>query len=99
MPSADVGGQAWNYFVPIIRLADSSIDFYQVQAYNNWYGGLPGGSVAYLKEVYLNWRNLQSAIPWTNPIANFSGVAGNKLLLGILASSSAGGQLMTLHQQ
>lgn len=49
VPSADVGGQAWNYLVPIIRLADPYIDFYQVQAYNNWYGSLPGGSVAYLK--------------------------------------------------
>lgn len=49
VPSADVGGQAWNYMVPIIRLADAYIDYYQVQAYNNWYGSLPGGSVAYLK--------------------------------------------------
>jgi chitinase len=91
VPSPDVGGQAWNYFVPIINLADHSIDFYQPQAYNNWYGGLPGGSVAYLKEVYLNWRNLPSSIPWTNPIPNFAGVNGSKLLLGVLASSSAGG--------
>lgn len=27
----------WNYFVPIINLADPYIDFYQVQAYNDWY--------------------------------------------------------------
>ncbi len=91
VPSPDVGGQPWNYFVPIIQLVDKFIDFYQPQAYNNWYGGLPGGSVAYLKEVYLNWRNLPSSIPWTNPIPGFSGVDGNKLLLGVLASSSAGG--------
>jgi hypothetical protein len=49
VPSADVGGQAFNYFVPIINLADSYIDYYQPQAYNNWYGGLAGGSSAYLK--------------------------------------------------
>jgi hypothetical protein len=49
VPSADTGGQAFNYFVPIIQLADSSIDFYQVQAYNNWYGVHAGGSLGYLQ--------------------------------------------------
>ena len=49
VPSPDTIGQAWNYYVSVIRLADSSIDLYQVMAYNNWYGSLPGGSVAYLK--------------------------------------------------
>lgn len=49
VPSADIGGQAWNYFVAIIKAADSSIDYYQVQAYNNWYGGLQGGSFNYIK--------------------------------------------------
>lgn len=49
VPSADVGGQAFNYFVPIINLADSYIDFYQPQAYNNWYGGFSGGSIEYFK--------------------------------------------------
>lgn len=91
VPNPDFGGQPFNYFVPIIQLADSSIDFYQPQAYNNWYDGLAGGSLDYLKDVYLNWRNLQGLSQWTNPIPNFSGVNGNKLLIGVLASSSAGG--------
>ena len=49
VPSADTGGQAFNYFVPIIQLADGYIDLYQPQAYNNWYGGYAGGSLAYLQ--------------------------------------------------
>lgn len=58
VPNADVGGQAFNYFVPIINLADFAIDYYQPQAYNNWYDGEVGGSLIYLKDVYENWRNL-----------------------------------------
>lgn len=91
VPSADVGGQAFNYFVPIINLADAYIDFYQPQAYNNWYGGLAGGTSAYLKEVYLNWRNLQGTVAWSSPISNFKGVSGDKLIMGVLASTTAGG--------
>jgi chitinase len=90
VPSPDIGGQAWNYFVPIIKLADAYIDYYQIQAYNNWYGGLTGGSTAYLKEVYLHWRNLLGTIAWINKIPDFSGVDGNKLVMGVLASTSAG---------
>ncbi len=59
VPSADAGGNPFNYFVPIIQLAGASIDYYQIQAYNNWYGNFAGGSLDYLKHVYLNWRNLQ----------------------------------------
>jgi hypothetical protein len=91
VPSADVAGQAFNYFVPIINLADAYIDFYQPQAYNNWYGGLAGGSTAYLKEVYLHWRNLQGTLAWSGPITGFNGVSGDKLLMGLLASTNAGG--------
>ena len=67
-------------------LADAYIDYYQIQAYNNWYDGLPGGSSDYLKDVYLNWRNLQGLSPYSGPIANFNGVAGNKIIMGIIAS-------------
>ena len=28
---------------------------------------------------------------WMHPIANFSGVSGEKLMMGVLASSKAGG--------
>ncbi len=30
-------------------------------------------------------------MPWTSPLPNFKGVSGNKLLMGLLASTSAGG--------
>ena len=68
VPSPDAGGQPFNYFVPIVKLADDSIDFYQPQAYNNWYDGLPGGSLDYFRDVYLNWRNLQGLSPWAKPL-------------------------------
>jgi hypothetical protein len=71
-------------------MADHAIDFYQPQAYNNWYEE-PAGSLAYLQDVYLNWRNLKGLNGWSTPIANFSGVAGEKLLMGVLASTNAGG--------
>ncbi len=88
--SADTAGQAYNYFVNIIRLADDYIDLYQPQAYNNWYD-VAGGTLGYLQDVYLNWRNLPGVLSWETPLANFNGVAGNKLMMGVLASSSAGG--------
>lgn len=88
--SPDTAGQAYNYFVNVIRLADQAIDLYQPQAYNNWYD-VAGGSLNYLKDVYLNWRNYKGIMDWMQPIANFSGVSGNKLMMGVLASTSAGG--------
>lgn len=91
VPSPDTGGQPFNYFVPIINLADSYIDFYQPQAYNNWYDGLAGGSLDYFKDVYLNWRNLQGLSPWGKPLPNFAGVKAEKLRIGLLASRQAGG--------
>ena len=70
-------------------MADSSIDFYQPQAYNNWYDGETGGSLLYLKDVYENWRNLQGEAG-TTPLPDFNGVSGEKLLLGVMASPEAG---------
>jgi chitinase len=90
VPDADVGGQAFNYFVNIVNLADSSIDFYQPQAYNNWYDGETGGSLRYLQDVYENWRNLQGTGQWDTPLANYNGIDGKKLLIGTLASPTAG---------
>jgi len=58
-------------------LADDSIDFYQPQAYNNWYDGITGGTLDYLKDVYLNWRNYQGLGQWSSPIPDFKGVSGN----------------------
>jgi hypothetical protein len=39
VPDENIGGQPFNYFVNIIRRADFAIDYYQPQAYNNWYDG------------------------------------------------------------
>ena len=91
VPDADTGSGYYNYFVNIVNIADAYIDYYQPQNYNNWYE-FPSGSLEYLQDVYLNWRNFQGMCPWgSNPIPNFSGVAGEKLVFGILASTSAGG--------
>lgn len=91
VPSADTGGNCFNYFVPIVDLAGNYIDYYQPQAYNNWYDGEVGGSLRYLQDVYENWRNLQGTGQWDTPIPGFSGVPGEKLLIGVMASMSAGG--------
>jgi chitinase len=82
VPDADAVTGYYNYFVPIIKLADSAIDYYQPQAYNNWYE-MTYGTVEYLQNVYLNWRNLQGMVTWAKPIPNFNGVDGNKLLIGL----------------
>jgi chitinase len=52
IPDENTGGIYWNYWVPIIRRADAAIDYYQPQAYNNWFDSEVGGSFLYLKDVY-----------------------------------------------
>ncbi len=89
VPDVDKSGQAFNYLVPVIQLADTSIDFYHVKAYSNWYDGYTHTSLEYLQDVYLNWRNLQGYCQGCKPIPNFKGVASTKLLIGVLASSDA----------
>ena len=62
-----------------------------VQAYNNWYDGLQGGTLNYLQDVYLNWINAKS--PYCigcNVIPRFNGVPPSKLAIGVLGSLSAG---------
>jgi chitinase len=88
VPTPDAAGQPWNYFVPIVNLADAAIDFYQPQAYNNGYDSFAGGSEEYLQDVYLNWCNLPAA---GQPITGYNGINGSKLLIGLEASTSAGG--------
>lgn len=34
---------------------------------------------------------MQGLSPWAGPLPNYNGVAGKKLLIGIMASSQAGG--------
>ena len=91
VPDADTGSGYYNYFVNIVKQADDYIDFYMPQAYNNWYE-FPSGSVEFLQDVYLNWRNFQGMTPWgSEPIPGFEGVKGEKIMMGVLASTVAGG--------
>jgi chitinase len=89
VPDADKAGQGFNFLVPVFQLADSSIDFYHVKAYSNWYDGYDHGSLPYLQDVYLNWRNQQGFCRGCLPIPNFKGIPASKLLLGVLASPDA----------
>ena len=77
--------------MPIVQAADSSIDLYHVMAYDNWYDGLAEGSLNYFQDVYLNWVNKPSSYcVGCAPIANFTGVNASKLVMGVMASNSAG---------
>ena len=90
VPDASLPDQYYNYLVNIVKTADAYIDYYQVQAYNDWYE-FPGGSLQYLQNVYLNWRNLQGMSQWgSTPIANFEGVKASKLVMGVLGSQGGG---------
>jgi hypothetical protein len=62
-----------------------------LQVYNNWYDGLAEGSLSYIQDTYLQWRNLPSSFcSGCTPLANFTGVSPLKLLLGFPANSNAG---------
>jgi chitinase len=62
-----------------------------VQAYNNWYDGIQGGTLSYLQDVYLNWINAKSPFCLgCQVIPNFKGVPPSKLAIGVLGSTSAG---------
>ena len=61
-----------------------------VQAYNNWYDGLQGGTLQYIQDVFLNWINAKS--PYCVgclPIPNFKGVPMSKLAIGVPGSLQA----------
>jgi chitinase len=81
--------QAFNFVVPIIQLADDAIDYYNSKAYSNWYDGYNHTAVEYIQDIYLNWRNLPGMCQGCRPIANFKGVDGAKILIGLLASPDA----------
>lgn len=90
VPDPSLPNQYYNHLVYIINTADAYIDFYQVKAYDDWYE-YPGGSLEYLQNIYLNWRNFQGMSQWgSKPLSNFQGVAADKLVLGVLGSTSAG---------
>lgn len=82
-------GLPFNYLVPIVQLADSSIDFYHVKAYSNWYDAYDHASLLYMQDVYLNWRNFQGFCQDCKPIPNFKGVVAAKLFMGVVASDNS----------
>jgi chitinase len=87
VPSGETGGSVWNYFVPIINDAIDDIDYVQPQMYNNdyiTYGASVNGD--FFVENYLGWMNKYPDYE----IPGFIGVPENKLMIGTLASTSAG---------
>jgi chitinase len=90
-PGNWTSGDYWNFWVPILTTAISSIDLVQVQAYNNWYDGLSAGSLSFLQDVALQWTNKPSPFcVGCAVIPAFTGVPISKLAIGIPASSAAG---------
>lgn len=91
VPSPSQGGNAWNYFVPVINASINQIDYVQPQLYNNWYD-TSTMSANYLMNGYLQWNN-QNGLYGTKAFASnvYTGVPANKLIMGVLASTSAGG--------
>lgn len=89
VPDPDTKGQPYNFVVALYKLADKSINYYQARAYSNWYDGIKEGSLEYLQDVYLHWRNLKSLCPSCIPIPSFPGIAAEKFLIGVLGSTDA----------
>ncbi len=91
VPSPSQGGNAWNYFVPVINASINQIDYVQPQLYNNWYD-TSTMSANYLMNGYLQWNN-QNGLYGTKAFSPsvYTGVPANKLIMGVLASTSAGG--------
>ena len=76
--------------MPIINQAIDSIDYVQPQYYNNGYSGLTAGSSAFMVNGVLEWMNKQGIATGDQPISGYNGVPANKLVIGVLASTSAG---------
>lgn len=91
VPSPTQGGNAWNYFIPILNASINQIDYVQPQLYNNWYD-TSTMSANYLMNGYLQWNN-QNGLYGTKAFSPsvYVGVPANKLIMGVLASTSAGG--------
>lgn len=88
--SADKVGGAFNYMVPVIKASIDQIDYVQPQYYNNWYD-TNVASADYLVNGYLQWLN-KAGTHGTQPFDKsvYPGVPAHKLILGVLASTSAG---------
>lgn len=87
---ADKVGGAFNYMVPVIKASIDQIDYVQPQYYNNWYD-TSVASADYLVNGYLQWLN-KTGTHGTQPFDKsvYPGVPAHKLILGVLASTSAG---------
>jgi len=96
IPSANTANTDWNYFVPVLNEAIDDIDYVQPQYYNNNIYNLPNGSSSFLINGYQTWLGIAlnpAPDAWTVPFASglYVGVPPEKLIMGVLASNSAGG--------
>ncbi len=95
VPSATAsnGVGAWNFFVPVLQNSLNSLSLVYQQDYNNGCGSMSSVSSQYFECSYVSWANLAngSAVTGGNQIAGFVGVPVSKLIVGTIASSSAGG--------
>lgn len=87
------GVGAWNFFVPVLQNSLNSLSLVYQQDYNNGCGSMSSVSSQYFECNYVSWANLAngSAVTGGNQIAGFTGVPVSKLIVGTIASSSAGG--------
>ena len=90
VPTATSWSSNWNYFVPIINQAIDSIDYVQPQFYNNSYARLTDGSSTFMVNGVLEWMNKQGLASGDQPISGYNGVPASKLVIGVLASTTAG---------
>ncbi len=95
VPSATASNSvgAWNFFVPVLQNSLNSLSLVYQQDYNNGCGSMSSVSSQYFECNYVSWANLAngSAVTSGNQIAGFTGVPVSKLIVGTIASSSAGG--------
>ena len=83
---------AWNFFVPVLQNSLNSISLVNQQDYNNGCGYTIPASTQFFECNYLTWANSAngSAVTGGNQITGFTGVPVSKLIVGTMASSSAG---------
>ncbi|TXI91422.1 MAG: hypothetical protein E6Q33_10375 [Neisseriales bacterium] len=94
VPSATASNAvgAWNFFVPVLQNSLNSISLVYQQDYNNGCGYTNPATTEFFECNYASWANLANASTVTggSQIAGFVGVPVSKLIVGTIASSSAG---------
>lgn len=95
IPAANAanGVGAWNFFVPVLNNSLNSLTLVMQQDYNNPCGSMNSVSAQYFECSYLSWVNAPnaSAVTGGSQLNGFNGVPVSKLIIGTIASASAGG--------